>query len=817
MRLNPGFTAVAALSLALGIGANTAIFELINAVRLRPLPVMKPQELVYVDFAPRSQRSGNFSTRSANFTYAQWEALREQQQAFTEVIAWSASRFNLTTGGPARYAEGQYVSDNFFRVLGVRPIMGQVFGPGDDTAGCPSPGAVISYEFWQREMAGATGVLGRNVRLNGRLFSVIGVTPVEFFGVEVGHQYDVALPLCADRLFAEDGKGRMAVRRSWWLSLMGRLKPGWTVERAHAHIQALSPTIMERSLPETYRPDSAKRYLANKLIAVPGATGVSELRDDYEQPLWLLFATTGLVLLIACANLANLLLARASVREREIAVRQAIGASRGRLVAQLLSESLLLAVLGAGVGLLLARVLSQTLVAFLNTADSPTVVFLKQDMRVFGFTTAIAVVTCALFGLAPALRATRVQPASAMRAGGRGLTAGRERFSLRRTLVVAQVSLSLVLLVGALLFVRSLQKLLMADVGFRPEGIVGVYLDLSRAHYPKERLPVVQRELMDRLRARPGVTGVSEVYITPISGSGWNGTVYPEGHTESAKNSQFNRVTPGYFRTMATALLAGRDFDDRDTLASPKVAIVNEVFAKTFFKGSNPVGHTFGRFGEAGKADDLFQIVGLVRNTKYYQIREEFKPIAFLPVAQDPEHGSDVSFLLRTSAGFGDLLRGIKNTVAEVHPEIGMDVRVMTDQLKDSLLRDRLMATLAGAFGLLAGLLAMLGLYGVISYMVARRRNEIGVRVALGADRPSVIRLVLREAVVLLAAGLVIGAGLSLWAARAAGTLLFGLKPHDPATLAGAMGLLVVTALLAAYGPARRAARVEPMQALREE
>ena len=473
LRLNPGFTAVAVLSLALGIGANTAIFQLVNAVRLRALPVQRPEELAYVDFAKGSMRSGWFSTRSARFTYTQWEQIRDQQQAFSGIFAWSATRFNLAAGGEARYAEGLFVSGGFFHVLGVQPILGRAFTAEDDRLGCGNPAAVISYAFWQRELAGNPDALGRTVTLDGRPFPIIGVTGPGFFGVEVGHRYDVAVPLCADPLFFEDGKGRIPGRTAWWLSLMGRLKPAWTVERARAQLQALSPGIMQATLPPEYRPDDAKRYLADKLDVTPGATGVSGLRREYESPLWLLLATTGLVLLIACANLANLLLARASVREREIAVRQAIGASRARLVAQLLVESLLLALAGTALGALAAQALSRGLVAFLSSPNDPVFVGLGFDFRVLAFTAAVAAGTCLLFGLLPALRATRVAPASAMRAGGRGLTAGRERFTLRRALVVAQVSLSLVLLVGALLFVRSLQKLLAVDAGFRPAGDYG--------------------------------------------------------------------------------------------------------------------------------------------------------------------------------------------------------------------------------------------------------------------------------------------------------------------------------------------------------
>ena len=367
-----------------------------------------------------------------------------------------------------RFAEGLFVSGDFFKVLGVPPAIGRTFTAEDDQLGCGSPGAVISDAFWQSEFNGDRAVTSRSVRLDGRLFPVVGVTPPGFFGVEIGHRFDIAVPLCADPMFYEPGKNRIPLRTAWWLSAMGRLKPGWTIEQAKAQLQAVSPAIMEETLPSFYRADNAKKYLANKVSVTPGATGVSQLRAQYENPLWILLATTGLVLLIACANLANLLLARASVREREIAVRQALGASRPRLIAQLLSESLLLAFFGAALGVMLASALSRGLIAFLTTQGNPLFVGLGIDWRVLAFTTGMAFGTCILFGLAPALRATRVAPASVMRSSGRGLTAGRERFSLRRVLVVAQVAMSLVLLAGALLFVRSLQKLLAVDTGFRP-------------------------------------------------------------------------------------------------------------------------------------------------------------------------------------------------------------------------------------------------------------------------------------------------------------------------------------------------------------
>src|SRR5262245_20274950 len=670
LKQSPGFTLVAVLSLALGIGANSAIFQLIDAVRLRTLPVQNPQELVLIDFPDGSQRSGWFSTRNSRFTYSQWEQIQARQQAFSGVLAWSAERFNLTAGGEARYAEGLYVSGEFFRHLGVQPILGRTFNAEDDSATCSSPGAVLSYGFWQCEFGGDREVIGRTISLDGHAFPVIGVAPAGFFGVEIGRAFDVTIPLCADQLIAEDKKGRKPLPVGWWLAIMGRLKPGWTVERAYAHIQTLAPGIMEATLPPTCLPDSAKRYLANKLVVTQGGTGISYLRARYERPLWLLMATTGLVLLIACANLANLLLARASVREREIAVRLAVGASRGRLVRQLLAESLLLAALGATLGGLLAQVLSRAIVAFFSTTNSPTFVGLGLDARILGFTAALAVMTCLLFGLTPAMRATRLEPAAVIRSGGRGSTSGRERFSLRRGLVATQVALSLVLLVGAMLFVRSLQNLLNVDAGFRPEGVLAVSLDLRKPDYSKERLPVVYRELRERLSTRVGMLSVGQVNFTPISGSGWNNNIGPDGAVAggSGKESYFNRVGPGYFRTMGTPLIAGREFNEGDTLGSPQVAIVNEMFAAKFFNGANPVGRTFRREAERGKQEPLFQIVGLVKNTKYYQLREDFLPIGFFPVAQNDDPGAGATFVLRITGSVGEVMGHVRTAVAEINP-----------------------------------------------------------------------------------------------------------------------------------------------------
>jgi predicted permease len=820
LRKSPGFAVAAVLSLALGIGANTAIFQLVDAIRLKMLPVRDAQELATLSWVKGSIRSGNFSTRSAQFTSAQYDAIRKHQQAFSGLMAWSATRFNLAPGGEARYAEGQYTSGEFFSVLGVNPMIGRTLTAQDDNPACTSPGAVISYAFWQREFGGAANVLSRTVSLDGHTFPVIGVTGPDFYGVEVGRQYDVAVPLCADRLFAENGVGRAGVRAHWWLSLMGRMNPGWNLGRAAAQLRAISSSVAEASLPPAYKAETAQKYLKqNKLDVTEGASGVSQLRNDYKQALWLLMATTGLVLLIACANLANLLLARASVREREIAVRLAIGASRGRLVRQLLMESLLLAAAGAVLGAALASVMTRALVAFISTNGTQWVLDTALDWRTLGFTAGLAVLTCVLFGLTPAMRATHLSPAAAIRSMSRSVTSNRQRVTLRRLLVATQVALSLVLLTGSMLFVRSLRNLLTTDAGFNAEGVVTVDVDFTRASFPKERRIAIHKEIHDRLAAIPGVADVGQVGFTPISGSGWNENVGPDDTPAATSNkmSFFNWAGPGYFRTMGTPLIAGRDFGELDRVGAPKVAIVNETFAKKYFGGANPVGRTFRLEAPRGKPEPLIQVVGMVKSTKYYDLHEEFLPIGFFPPTQDDDPGPEALFVVRLRGGSAQFTNQVKSTIAQMSPAIGIEFGSMSIQVRDSLLRERLMATLSGAFAGLAALLATLGLYSVIAYMVVRRRNEIGVRIALGAARAQVIRLVLREAVVLLVAGLAIGVALSIAAGRAAEAMLFGIKPHDPLTVGAAVLLLSVITLAAAYAPAHRAAGLEPTEALRDD
>jgi putative ABC transport system permease protein len=819
IRLEPGFFSVAILCLALGIGANTAIFHLLDAVRLRTLPVANPQQLAEVEIDPTQPCcSGNSNSHHSNFTYALWDQLRAQQQAFSGLFAWSASRFNTATGGEVHYVEGLYASGDFFSTLGVVPALGRVFSTADDRPGCGSPGAVLGHSYWQTEYGGEASAIGRKILLEGKPFEIIGVAQAGFFGIEVGKAFDVVIPVCAETLL--NGESANTPKRDhWWLAVIGRLKPGWTLTQTRAHVEAISRGLFEATLPPNYIPEIAKRYLAYKLIAIPAGSGVSDLRSNYQDPLLILLGIAALVLVIACANLANLMLARASARERELAVRLAIGASRPRLIRQMLAESLLLAAIGAACGAFLAQFLSSYLVRFLTTTDNPLYVDLGTDWRIFGFTAALAVVTCLLFGLMPAIRATRANPGTLMKASGRGLTDARERFGLRRILVVAQVALSLVLLVGALLFVRSLHKLLTLDAGFQESGVLVTEVNFSILNYPPPRWNEVQREILRRVRALPGIEQAAAANIVPISGDRWNDRFRFAGANPSGMFiSNFSGVSPGYFRTLGTPLLAGRDFNERDTtLKSPKVAIVNESFIKKFLNGANPIGRRIRMETGPGEPETVYEVVGVTKDAKYVRLSDPFSSTVFAALDQTPKFGAGTVILSRSHLALVAQLAAIKREMAAISPAMSLNFYTLHSEIADSLLRERLMATLSGFFGFLAALLASIGLYGVMAYIVARRRGEIGIRIALGADRANVLKLIGSECGKLLLAGLLLGIGFALAASQAITKLLYGLSPTDPVTIVLSVLLLALVALPASLIPAIRASRLDPMQALREE
>jgi putative ABC transport system permease protein len=805
-----GFTVVAVLSLALGIGANTAIFQLLDAVRLRLLPVKAPQELAEVRLTTMNGTRGSKSAAYPAITNPIWEQLRQQQQAFSGICAWSTYSFNIGQGGEVRNVRGLLVSGDFFNVLGVQPMLGRVFTAADDQRGCGAPGMVISHAFWQREYGGAADIIGRKLTLGADdTYEIIGVTPPDFFGLEVGRSFDLALPICTDR------DRRLDSGINWWLMVTGRLKPGWSLEQATAQLQTISPGLFEKTLPANYPSSSVKNYLNFKLEAVSAAAGYSVLRQNYEASLWLLLAIAGLVLLIACTNLANLLLARAVARERELAVRQALGASRTRLIRQLLVESLLLAVIGAGLGALLAQSLSRFLVSFLG---STVFLDLGMDWRVLGFAAALAVLTCVLFGLLPAVRAARIEPSAAMKAGGRGLTAGRERFGLRRALVVVQVALSLVLLAGALLFTRSLNKLLTVDAGFRQEGVLLTQIGVGRLNLPPERRLSFRQEVLDRLKAIPGVKAITDTTVVPLSGNSSGNIVWMEG-TDAQQKLDPGRswIGPDYFKTMETPLVAGREFNERDTASAPYVAVVNESFARQLLNGANPVGRRFWMEARPTAPQTLYEIVGQVKDTKYLKLSEMAGPIIFLSIAQEQRFLPFGQLLIRSDLPQSEITAAVTRVLNEVNPALTVSYQGFKTMIEGSILRERLLAQLSGFFGALALLLASIGLYGLLAYSVESRTHEIGIRLALGAQAPSVRWLILREALLLLLAGVAVGLPLIVAVTRWAASLLYGLTPTDPVTLGLAVLLLLAVALLAGYVPARRATKLDPLTALRHE
>ncbi len=815
LRFNPGFAAVAILSLALGIGANTAIFELIDAVLMRTLPVPSPQQLADIQEI-HGGRIGSTVARQKEFSFAIWDQLRQQQKAFSGVAAWSTERFDLGQGGEARYAEGMWVSGSFFPVLQVQPVLGRLIAESDDFRGCGVRGAVISNAFWQREFGGRSNVVGSKLSLDGHPFEILGVTPPSFYGLEVGRNFDIALPLCSEPVLHGEGAWT-ANSTTWWLAAIGRLNAGWSFKQASAQLSGVAPGIYAATLPAEYDAAARKDYLRFSLKAEPAATGASPLRKQYADPLWVLLFISGLVLLIACANLANLMLARAGARQREMALRLTLGASRLRLIRQLLAESLLLALGGAAIGVGLAQALGRILIAYIGNTQDPVFLPLYPDLRVLSFTFGVALLTCVLFGVAPAIQAANADPGTVMKASGRGLTAGRERFLLRRGLIVSQVALSLVLLVAALLFVRTFRNLLNLDAGFRQNNVLVADFDFSPLKVAAANRLEYKRELLEKVRNTPGVIAAAETTIVPLNGDGWNEFIDIPSASISRKLVYFDAASTGYFQTLQMPIIDGRDFSENDTPVSPLEAIVNEQFARSFFPGSNPIGKTFDHRQAGGKPNLVYRIVGLVGDTRYRDLHEDPVPIIFVDEYQIADPGTDSTFLVRSKEAPSALVASLKDTATQTSPSIVLNFSILRTSVLEKLTRERLMASLSGFYGVLAAVLAVVGIYGIISYMVVRRRNEIGVRIALGAGKANILGMIMREALALLAIGLVAGTGLAAAAGSAARAMLFGLKPVDPLTLVLAAGGLTIIAVAASAIPAARAAGVDPMQVLREE
>jgi putative ABC transport system permease protein len=806
LRNSPGFATVAVLSLALGIGANTAIFSLIDSVILKTLPVSHPEQLLQVTM-----------DKNPVFTNPIWEQLRDRQDVFSGIFAYGGGRFNLAAGGEARYADGNFASGQFFDTLGLHALMGRTFTVADDRRGC-SGVAVLSYGFWQKEYGRRADTVGKTISLDNHPFEIVGVLQPGFTGFDVGNVQDVYIPVCAEKII--HGESSMLDHRSaWWMRIIGRPKPGVSANRAEARLKTLAGQIFEATTPPNYKADQQQRYRKTSFDLQSAANGLSNVRRQYRQALMVLMAIVGVVLLIACANVANLLLARSEGRQREIAIRMALGSGRGRLMRQLLTESLVLSMAGAGLGILFAQWGTRLLVSLLSSGGNPVFLNLDIDARVLVFTAAVAVLTGVLFGLAPAWKGTRVEPQSAMKANGRGVIEG-AKFSMGKALVVVQVALSMVLVAGAGLMLSTFFRLETLNAGFDREHILLAGVDLRNGNYPASRRGAVYEEMLGRLRALPGVRSASLSNMTPISGGFWNEDLQIEGYTSKGKEDTlvyFNEVRDKYFDTVGTDLVAGRDFNSHDTPESPKVAIVNQTMAKKFFGGQSPIGKRY-RAEEGNKLSDWVEIIGVVKDAKYGSLREDTLPTAYTAASQNPKPSTSSTFELRAAAGSpAALINGVKSAIAEVNKDVSLHFKTMALQVDESLARERLLATLSGFFGGLALILAMIGLYGVMSYNVARRRNEIGIRMALGAEQAQVLRMVLREVAVLIVAGLAIGVGATLGTTRFIESFLYGMKPRDPWTLSGAAVVLAMVAALAGFLPARRASRLEPMNALREE
>jgi len=810
LRRTPLVTAVAILSLALGIGANTAIFSILDALVLRALPVPYAERLALL----------SVEGRPATITNPIWEAMRTRVDRFDGAFAWSRQRFNLAAGGEAELVTGIYASGAMFEVLGVQPQLGRLFSDADDRRGGGESGpvAVLSHDYWERQYGRARDVVGRAIMLEGTVFTIVGVTPPGFFGPEVGRTFDVAVPLATEAIVRGD-ESALDQRSYWWLTAMVRLRTGQSLAQATAAWRAIQPQVREATIPPNWRPEHLIEYLREPYSLVAASTGTSILRDQYQRPLLTIMGVVGLVLLIACGNIANLLLARATARRHELSVRQALGASRLRLARQLLSESVLLSLLGAALGLLVAVWGSRALVSQLAVYGSPASLALALDWRVFGFTAAVAMTTALLFGTAPALRAARARPMEAMREQGRGNSSD-GRIGLGGGLVVAQVSLSLVLVVAAGLFLRTFGTLASLQLGFDRDRILVVQVDATRSAVDSAGRLALYDRLERAAAAVPGVAGASISVVTPVSGSTWNDAIEVDGmppRSEEERLTNVNFVTPGWFAAYGTPLLAGRDVEARDGRGAPDVIVVNETFVRRHLGGGNPIGRVVRQPGPAGRPAQRLEVVGVVRDAVYGSLRDTIPPTMYQPLAQVDRVPSSVSLSVRAARGaLVQLGPAVVAALGAVDPAVSLRLRPLAQQVGSSLAQERLVALLSAFFGALALLLAGVGLYGVTAYAVTRRRAELGIRMALGSAPAAILRLVMGRVAALVAAGVVVGAVAAWWLSRFVEGMLFGTSARDPMAFGVGAAVLALIGLAAGWVPATRAARIDPAQVLRE-
>ena len=814
LRRSPIFAAVAIVSLALGIGANAAIFQLIDIVGLRNLPIADPAQLVEIR-AEGTHAFGVSTNFNAEVTNPLWEQMRSRQEPFAAMFAWGNAELPIGRAEEIYQARGLWVSGAFFRGLGITPERGRMFNDDDDRRGCGAGAAIISHGFWQTHFGGREAAIGATLRILNQPFIVVGVTPPRFTGLEVGQTFDVALPICSAALWSDN----LDRRDLWWLTVMGRLKADWTIPRANDYMRSLSPGLLEATLPTGYGSELMTQYRGFRFGVIAAGRGVSRLRGTYQTSLALLFGLTGLVLVITCANLATLTLARASAREREFGIKVAVGASRSQVVSSMLVESVLVGAAAAMAAVPVAIASGRALVSFLDSPANPIVLNLTSDWRLLCFVAAVTAVTSLLFGLIPALRVSSMDPLAVMRQSARGLTLDRRRARFQRGLVVGQITLSLALVVSALLFVRSFRNLTHVQTGLTLDGTVVAWAtDRQSATLPLEERVTFQQRLTEEVRSVPGVIAAASTTFIPLGGGSWfHFFRIPRLAGNQQQASRFIYVSPGYFNTLGVPIISGRDFDAPDTARARRVMLVNEQFVRAHLAGLEPIGVTVQTIAEAGYPEVTYEIIGTVGNTKYSDLREEMPPIAYVPIAQDPDLQPWAPVILRAGIPTGAVTRAISQRMKQLNPSLTLQFIDLKAHTRDRLSAERTTAWLAGAFGALAIVVVTVGVYGIITYMVVSRRQEIGIRLSLGSTRAQIATLVLRESLRLLILGLVIGIPSTMLSMRAASALLFGLSPTDIATMIAAATVLGAAASLAAGIPAWRASRVDPQVALRCE
>jgi predicted permease len=811
LRKRPGFSVVAVLTLALGIGANAAIFSLTDAVLLQSLPVKQPQQLVAFTTIDQKADSNN------SFSYPMYQDLRDKNEVFSGVIARGGAQMSISYEGRNDRVRGELVSGNYFDVLGVRPWAGRLFTQEDDRTPGAHPVAVLSYDFWERRFGKDQNIVGKTILVNEHPITVVGVSPPSFYGTEISGHADVRVPLMMTTVYNPLPKTRLTSRRHQWLTVMARRKEGVSLPQAQASMAVLFQQIRTgeaQQLSKDYTDADREEFLGVKMRLLDGSQGFQHLQKEMKTPLLFLFSATGIVLLILCANLANLMLARDAARDQEIAVRLALGAGRLRLLRQWLTEAILLSVLGAIAGVLLASWIKSALIGFM-----PQDVRLNLDQplgwRFIGFTFLVSIMVGVTLGLAPALRAARSKSALALRGESRTFVSGGGLFSLRSGLILLQVALSLPLLIASALFLNSLRNLRGVDSGFSRSNVLIGTINPTLNGYSQEKTQSFYRDLLAGLRSIPGVEAASLSTDSPISGSWDRMGLVVEGYQPSQGervNAQSSLVSTEYFRSLGIPLVAGRDFNDQDIAGSPKVTIVNEKLARKYFGDANPIGR---KIGTEDQPDTI--IVGVVKDAQYLSVKEPALRHFYTPIAQEPRL-FELTMHVKTRTEPLAYVDQVRSRVGNLDAHLPLyDVKTLAAQIDESLTQERLTTWLCTAFGALATLLTALGLYGVLAFSVAQRTREIGIRVALGAQARDVFKLVISQGMLLVAVGVALGLGASLALSRFIASLLFGITPTNPKTFVLVSVGLGVLALLACYLPARRATKVDPLVALRYE